>query len=140
MQKKYLLDTNICISLLKSRYGIREEIINRGFHNCFISEITIAELYYGASKSKNKEQTVKDVDFVSEKFTILPIFPALELFADFKARLEKEGTRIDDFDLLIGATAVFNDLIMVSDNVKHLGRIPNITIENWTEGKKSFSD
>ena len=85
MQKKYLLDTNICISLLKSRYGIREEIINRGFHNCFISEITIAELYYGASKSKNKEQTVKDVDFVSEKFTILPIFPALELFADFKA-------------------------------------------------------
>ena len=38
------------------------------------------------------------------------------------------------------ATAVFNDLIMVSDNVKHLGRIPNITIENWTEGKKSFSD
>lgn len=45
--------------------------------------------------------------------------------------LESEGKRIDDFDILIGSTAVKNNLVMVTDNIKHLERIPNIKIENW---------
>jgi hypothetical protein len=48
-----------------------------------------------------------------------------------KARLTKTGNLIDDFDLLIGCSAVANNLIMVTDNVKHLSRIKNIVIENW---------
>lgn len=46
-------------------------------------------------------------------------------------RLEKQEMRIDDFDLLIGTTAVANNLTIVTDNVKHLARIPNAQIENW---------
>ena len=68
-----------------------------------------------------------------EKFEILPIFPALQLYGDLKVTLEKPGTRIDDFDILIGATSIVNQMVMVSDNVKHLGRLPNIQIENWTQ-------
>ncbi len=131
MKIKYLLDTNICIFLLKNKCGIREAIIKADPDNCFISEITIAELYYGASKSNQKEQRLKDVQFISEKFKILSIYPALQIFGDIRAVLEEKGKRIDDFDLLIGATALKNNLVMVSDNFKHLERIPNIKLENW---------
>ncbi len=129
--KRFLLDTNICISLLKNKYGIREKIIEVEPKNCFVSEITIAELYYGASKSNNREERIKDVEFIATKFDVLPIFPALELFGDIKAKLEADGNRIDDFDILIGATALINNMVVVTDNIKHLERLPNINIENW---------
>ena len=58
-EKKFLLDTNICISLLKNKYGIREKVIEVEPKNCFVSEITIAELYYGASKSNNRAELIK---------------------------------------------------------------------------------
>ena len=132
MAQKYLLDTNICISLLKDKYGIREAIVKAKPENCYISEITIAELFYGASKSNRKEERLKDVDFIIQKFQILPIYPALSLYGDIKTELENAGQRLDDFDILIGATAIINKLTMVSDNVKHLGRLPNISLENWT--------
>lgn len=129
----YLLDTNICISLLKNKYGIREKIIEVEPKNCYVSEITIAELYYGASKSNNKTERIKDVEFIATKFDVLPIFPSLELFGDIKTNLESSGNRIDDFDILIGATAIKNNLIMVTDNVKHLERLPNIKINDWKQ-------
>lgn len=133
MKQKYLLDTNICIFLLKNQYDIRKKIIEVGTTNCYISEITIAELYYGASKSKQKKERLKDVNFITEKFKVLPIYPALTVFGDIRAELEEKGKRIDDFDLLIGATAIKNDVVLVTDNIKHLERLPNIKIENWIE-------
>jgi len=133
MKPKYLLDTNICISLLKGKYGIRETVIKVGPENCFISEISVAELYYGASKSNRKEERLKDVEFLMSKFEVLPIYPSLPLYGDIKAKLEQQGRRIDDFDILIGVTAIVNDLIMVTDNVRHLSRIQHIRIENWTD-------
>ncbi|MBR1404177.1 MAG: type II toxin-antitoxin system VapC family toxin [Treponema sp.] len=133
MAAQYLLDTNICISLLKNKYGIREKVIAAEPRNCFISEITIAELYYGAAKGERKAERAKDVEFIASKFEVLPIFPALELFGNLKAELETDGNRIDDFDILIGSTALVNNLVMVTDNEKHLSRLPNITIENWKQ-------
>lgn len=53
---KYLLDTNICIYFLKNLYGVPEKIKAIGNKNCFISDITLVELYYGASNSGHKEQ------------------------------------------------------------------------------------
>ena len=63
---------------------------------------------------------------------IIPIFGALDFYAKEKARLRKLGTPIDDFDLLIGATAVTNELIIVTNNTKHFTRIDLIEIEDWT--------
>ena len=133
MRQKYLLDTNICIFLLKNKCGIREAVITAKPENCFVSEITIAELYYGASKSNRKKERLRDVDFIVENFGILPIFPTLQIFGDIRSELEEKGKRIDDFDVLIGAAAVYNNMILVTDNVQHLERIPNIKIENWTK-------
>jgi tRNA(fMet)-specific endonuclease VapC len=127
----YLLDTNICIFFLKNAYGVAEKIHSIKREHCFISEITLAELYYGAAKSGKKEIKIKAILALEKYFTVLPIKPIIEIYGDNKAELEKSGERIDDFDILIGSTAVANNLKMVSDNVKHLKRIKNIHLENW---------
>ena len=62
---------------------------------------------------------------------VLPIYPCLEYYGKVKALLEAQGQRIDDFDLLIGVTALQNQFTMVTANVKHLGRIPNLNVVNW---------
>ena len=133
MAQKYLLDTNICIFLLKDAYGLRDRVSQIGIEIFAVSEITIGELFYGASKSERKEERLKDVERIMKMFVVLPIFPALSDYGSIKASLETKGERIDDFDLLIGATAIANGLTMVTDNVKHLGRIPGIKLENWVE-------
>lgn len=129
--KGYLLDTNICISMLKDKYGVRETILKVKPENCYVSEITLGELYYGASFSNNKEERLKDVVFVVDHFKVIPVSETLPLFGDIKAALRREGNLIDDFDILIGCAAILNSLVMVTDNVKHLSRLPNIEIENW---------
>ena len=131
--EKYLLDTNICIYFLKNQYGVTEHIKAVGNNNCFISDITLAELYFGASNSGHKEQKMRGVKAIEKYFTVISIQKALECFGDCKAALKKQGQLIDDFDLLIGSTAVSCDMIMVTENVKHLARIPNIRTENWVE-------
>ncbi|HRO43839.1 MAG TPA: hypothetical protein PL009_13465 [Flavipsychrobacter sp.] len=66
------------------------------------------------------------------KFFIIPIYNSLDVYAKEKARLRRQGLMIDDFDILIGATAVANDMVMVTNNVAHLQRLKNIVIEDWT--------
>lgn len=132
-KEKYLLDTNICISLLKNKYGIREKVADVQAGNCYISEITLAELFYGASKSNNKQARVQDVAYLLDIFQVVPMYEALKLYGDIKAELERKGTPVDDFDMLIGSSAIYNKLIMVTDNVKHLNKLPGIKIQNWTK-------
>ena len=130
--KKYLLDTNICIFYMKGRYQLDEKIKKVGQKNCYISEITVAELLYGVSRSGNKEKHLKQTaDFISQ-FKVMPIYDALPIFADQKAALCARGELIDDFDILIGCAAILNHLTIVTDNIKHLGRLPGIIVENWT--------
>ena len=72
--EKYLLDTNVVISLLRKDEKEIDKIKSVRFSNCYISEITIAELYFGASKSERYEEQSNDVDLVSSCFKIVPIF------------------------------------------------------------------
>ena len=64
---------------------------------------------------------------------ILPISSAIDEYGKQKDILVKSGRMIDDFDLLIGCTAVANGMIMVTDNTKHFSRIHGIQIENWVD-------
>jgi len=64
---------------------------------------------------------------------ILPIFDALDTFANEKARLKKEGRIIDDFDLLIGSSAIANDLTLITNNEKHFARLTGIKMLNWAK-------
>lgn len=130
--KKYLLDTNICAYFLNGKFNLQEKIDKVGIENCLVSEITIAELKYGVEKSTHKEKNKKTIESFQAKFDILPIFPALDIYAKEKARLKTKGKILDDFDLLIGTTAIFNNLVLVTKNVSDFDRLNQIVIEDWT--------
>jgi len=68
-----------------------------------------------------------------DEFTVLPISRAIRLFASEKARLWNIGMKIDDFDLLIGATAVYHGLVLVTNNTKHFERMQSLRLENWMQ-------
>jgi tRNA(fMet)-specific endonuclease VapC len=89
---------------LKGLFNLDKEIERAGLSNCYVSEITIAELKFGAENSENPEKNRKTVDQFVSMFTIIPIFNSLDVYAKEKTRLRKGGRPLDDFDLLIGAT------------------------------------
>ncbi|MEM7183172.1 MAG: PIN domain-containing protein [Spirochaetota bacterium] len=132
---QFLLDTNICIYYIKGLYQLDQKIQSVGISNCFISEITVAELLYGVEKSSsnNKKKNIQKIKDLKSSITVIPLSNCLELFAKEKARLEKAGTRIDELDLFIGCSAIANDMILVTRNVKHFQRIKNIKLENWID-------
>lgn len=130
---KYLLDTDICIFFLKGKFELVQKIDAVGIENCFISEITIAELWFGAERSNNFKKHSKDVLFMEKNFQVLPLSNVLRTYAKEKARLQSIGNIVAEFDLLIGSTAIANNLIMVTRNQKHFKRIRGIQLENWTD-------
>ena len=98
----------------------------------FISELALAELKFGIEKSEKPEKNKKALDNFLTGVQILPIFHSLDLYAKEKARLQKAGTPVDDFDLLIGVTSVTHKLTMVTNNTNHFKRIIGIKLEDWT--------
>jgi tRNA(fMet)-specific endonuclease VapC len=130
---EYLLDTNICIYFFKGQFGLIEKFEMIGFEKFAISEITLAELIYGAERSQNVAKNYQVVENFTEKIRILPIFDSIKIYAKEKARLKTKGTIISDLDLFIGATAIENDMILVTRNVNEFERMKHIKIENWID-------
>ena len=128
---KYILDTNICIHFFRGKFDLLTKFEEVGIHNCSISEITLAELVYGAEKSQNPIKNHKLIKDFIERVAVLPIYSAIYMYGKEKARLSTLGKNIGDFDLLIGATAVENELIMVTENISEFERIKDIKIQNW---------
>ncbi len=131
--KKYLLDTNICIYYFKGLFNLNKKFKEVDPANCFISEITLAELKYGVENSQRKEKNQKVLNNFLSTIQVLPIIHSLDFYAKEKTRLRKSGKQIDDFDLLIGSTSVIHDLIMVTNNSKEFKRITDIKLEDWTK-------
>lgn len=129
----FQLDTNICIAYFKAV----PEVVARfkvfdGPRPC-ISEVTLAELKFGANKSDRAAHHMAVIDALLDGVDVLPISPVIDLFAQEKARLARAGTIISDFDLLIGTTAVHHGLVMVTNNTRHFDRIIGIKLEDWTK-------
>jgi len=130
--KKYLIDTNIAIFYMKGKYDLETKFDKTTAGNCYISEMTLAELKFGVEKSDKPEKNKKALDNFLTGVQILPIFHCLDLYAKEKARLQKAGIPVDDFDLLIGVTSVTHKLTMVTNNTNHFKRISGIKLEDWT--------
>lgn len=119
---------------MKGKFDLKAKFDKTKERNCFISEITLAELKFDIEKSEKPEKNKKVLDNFLSGVQILPIFHSLDLYAQEKVRLQKAGTPIDDFDLLIGVTAVTNNLTMLTNNTNHLSRINGIKIEDLMKG------
>lgn len=130
---KYLLDTNICIYIIKKK---PEKVIHQfskvKVGEIAISSITIAELFYGAVKSSKPDENIialqefllplKRIDFSSDD--------ALT-YGKIRTELERKGKLIGSMDLLIAAIAVSRNLILITNNAKEFSRVSDIKIENW---------
>lgn len=126
---KYLIDTDVCIALIKEMPSVVEHIRKVGADECKISDITLAEMYFGAFKS-GREKHFVDVREIEETFESYPI-EHLRKYGELRWMLEKSGQKIGDMDMFIAATALEEDLILVTGNTDHFERIPGLRIENW---------
>ena len=130
--KQYLLDTSACIAIIRRNRIVQAKVLEVGRTNCHVSEMSIAELYYGACKSGRNEQ-FEDIKKILRCFEVVPVYSSLRTYGWVKATLESKGQRIDEMDLLIGSSALYNGMVIVSHNVKHLCRIPELRIEDWED-------
>lgn len=128
---KYLLDTDTCIFLFRNVGSVAERLKAVGINNCCISEITKAEILAGLHLSTRSEKQKAAARCFLESVGTVPVTNAIELYASEKARLMKAGLGIEDFDLLIGCTAIQSNCIMVTHNTAHLSRITGIVCEDW---------
>jgi tRNA(fMet)-specific endonuclease VapC len=87
---------------------------------------------FGAYNSANIEKNISKVKDFEEAITVIELNRnCIQIYAQIKAKLKREGKILDDFDILIAATALANDCILVTNNVKHFERIDDIKLENW---------
>ncbi len=129
----YLIDTNIIIYSLKGDSVVHEYFLKNENIPKAISVITYGELLFGAKKSKNYEKNLAIVYRIKELFPIIDIDKAIiETFSELKVNLQKIGSPIDDFDLLIASTALTMNSTLVTNNEKHFNRIKGLKIENWS--------
>jgi len=97
-----------------------------------ISIITFGELLYGAKRSTQRDKYTSIVYRLAEIFPIVGITRStIEAFADVKMALDKKGESIEDFDLLIAASALSLNYTLVTNNTKHFNRIEGLQLENW---------
>jgi len=129
---KYLLDTNIVIYVLKRRPKEVLDVFNANASRMAISSITLSELMYGAEKSLNTDKNLEAVEEFVSHLEVLPYdAKASQHYGQLKAALEKKGQIIGENDIHIAAHAISHGLILVSNNVRELKRVPNLALENW---------
>lgn len=131
----YLLDTNICIYIIKKKPAQVLKILQKKINDhIYVSAITIAELEHGAARSQFPERNkIALIEFLSV-YQILPFDDrdAAE-FGQIKSYLEKKGKIIGPMDLLIAAQAMSKNLILVTNNSREFERINRLKIENWVK-------
>lgn len=128
----YLLDSDILIYLGRGKTIVQDRISQVGLANCVISEISLAELYVGAYKSKSGRME-SILEYMERTFSVAPVSPALKEYASIRAELESKGTRLEDLDLMIAATALEKGYTLVTHNIRHYARIPGLKLEDWMQ-------
>ena len=131
----YLLDTNICIYLIKKRpLSVIDRFRQYSPKDVAISTITLFELQYGIEKSQYRQRSEDALAKFLLPLNLIEIdrSSAVEA-AIIRAQLEKKGMPIGPYDLLIAGLARSLDMILVTNNTKEFERIDNLHLENWIE-------
>jgi len=132
---KVMLDTNICIYLIKNRPSqVRRKFDIYEVGEICISSITVAELYYGVQKSQMSEQNERALALFLAPLNIVQFdeHAAIE-YGKIRATLEAKGTVIGSLDMLIAAHAKSLGVLLVTNNMKEFQRVDALSLENWVE-------
>jgi tRNA(fMet)-specific endonuclease VapC len=134
---RYLLDTNICIYLIKEKTEFMLHKLNKALvSGVGISSITLSELEYSVQKSSRVEQNALNLLRFLAIFEILPYSDeAAREYGLIRVALEKKGQPIGGMDMLIGAHAKSVGAILVTNNEREFRKIDGLQVENWTRPK-----
>jgi len=132
---KYLLDTNICIYIIKKRpEKVFKKFNEEPFGTIGISSITLAELQYGVMKSSNPAKNQEALDRFITPIQIFEFgFEQTIVYGKIRAELERNGTPIGPMDTLIASHAISLNQKLVTNNEREFSRIPELQVENWAE-------
>ena len=133
---RYLLDTNICIYIIKKRPPeVLERLVSLDHEEVGVSSITVAELEYGVAKSSRPRQNREALlNFLAPLQILAFDDQAAQHYGKIRAYLERKGQTIGAMDLLIAAHSRSLSLTLVTNNEKEFSRVPGLTVENWVNG------
>lgn len=131
---KYMLDTNICVFLIRQKSPLlltKLQSVTLG--DVGVSTITVAELTFGVEKSQHVTQNQQALQQFLLPLVIVEFdHDAATAYGRIRATLEQKGTPIGSLDTLIGAHALSLGVTLVTNNTREFSRIPSLTIEDWT--------
>ncbi len=129
---RYLLDTNLCIRVLRDRPPQLRERFNAEAESLCISTVVLMELLHGAAKSARPEHNRRDVVHFAARLDVLPFdADAAAHAADIRAGLERQGQVIGGYDLMIAGHARSRGLIVVTGNLREFIRVDGLRSEDW---------
>ena len=129
----YLLDTNACIVYLNREVsGVRRRLETLSPADVAVCSVVKAELFYGAMRSNNPERTLAKQQEFLNRFVSLPFDDeAALIYGRIRAQLAAAGTPIGPYDLEIAASALANNLILVTHNTEEFSRVEGLHLEDW---------
>lgn len=131
--RRYMLDTNICSYAIKQRPETLRGRFNRLAEQLCISTITLSELVYGAEKSSKTAENLAVLEQFTAAVDVVPFDGRAAFHAgEIRARLQANGEQIGSYDLLIGAHARSQSLVLVTNNIHEFQRIDGLRLEHWT--------
>lgn len=130
---KFMLDTNICIYIIKQRpESVLERFASHPVGDIGLSVITLAELEYGVSKSGNPSRNREALELFTSPLEVAAFDqPATVAYGKLRALLERKGRPIGSMDMLIAAHALSLGTRLVTNNIDEFKRVPGLRVENW---------
>jgi tRNA(fMet)-specific endonuclease VapC len=129
---RFLLDTNLCIRVLRDRSPVLKDRFNREADAMAISTIVLTELLHGAAKSARPESNRREVENFASRLEVLPYDASAAYHAaDIRASLELKGRSIGGYDLLIAGHARSRGLVVVTGNRGEFDRVNGLRCEDW---------
>ena len=130
----FILDTDTWIEYFHHRGGVDQHIAETSVEQIYASEVSIAELTFGALHSRSVEKHLQEPKMIEETFTVLPIRNGWARdYAEIRHALASQGLIVGDLDVLIAVTARQQGLTVVTHNTKHFSNMPGVICVDWVE-------
>jgi len=129
----YLLDTNVCIRLLNgTSTAVQQRLAATNRSDVVVCSVVKAELFYGAMRSRNPDQTLTRYREFLEPFASLPFDDEAAItYGQIRADLARKGTPIGPNDLQIAAIALIHNLTLITHNTAEFNRVDGLPLEDW---------
>lgn len=129
---RYMVDTDICVFVLRNRPAELRQKFHQFAEELCISTITVGELFYGVERSAQRPGNRRAVEEFIAGLVVLPFaIRAAAHFAQLRAELTGAGAPCGAYDMLIAGHARSEDLIVVTNNIREFARVPGLMVENW---------